>query len=377
MTDLPHAGHVPPAQRSGAGWATRLISSRRFQRWAAAFPLTRGIVRREGEALFDLLAGFCHSQVLMALVQFDIPHVLMERPLTAAELARRCGVPQDRMEILLRAAVALDLLKKPRRQKYALARKGAALVGVPGLAAMIKHHDILYRDLSDPAAFFRGETKTELADFWPYVFGGDMDRDVARTYSDLMAQSQELVAEDTLRALDFSTVNTVLDVGGGSGAFLEQLGHAYPKLNLILFDLPKVAPTAQPRFDQAGMAGRATIACGSFRDDPIPMGADAISLIRVLYDHSDETVRALLAKCYTALPPGGRLFISEPMSGGQAPERAGDVYFALYTLAMQTGKARSAAEISDLCQAVGFQPAAAPKAPRPFVTRCLEMRKPS
>ncbi|MEP6020475.1 MAG: methyltransferase [Paracoccaceae bacterium] len=377
MTDLPHAGHVPSAQRSGAGWATRLISSRRFQRWAAAFPLTRGIVRREGEALFDLLAGFCHSQVLMALVQFNIPHMLMECPLTAAELARRCGVPQERMQILLRAAIALDLIKKARRQKYALARKGAALVGVPGLAAMIKHHDILYRDLSDPAAFFRGETKTELADFWPYVFGGDMDRDVARTYSDLMAQSQELVAEDTLRALDFSTVNTVLDVGGGSGAFLEQLGLTYPKLNLILFDLPKVAPTAQPRFDQAGMADRVTIACGSFRDDPIPMGADAISLIRVLYDHSDETVRTLLAKCYAALPPGGRLIISEPMSGGQAPERAGDVYFALYTLAMRTGKARSAAEINDLCQAVGFQPAAAPKALRPFVTRCLEVRKPS
>jgi demethylspheroidene O-methyltransferase len=45
------------------GFFARLISSRKFQTWAAGFPLTRGIVRREGEALFDLLAGFCHSQV--------------------------------------------------------------------------------------------------------------------------------------------------------------------------------------------------------------------------------------------------------------------------------------------------------------------------
>ena len=35
---------------------------------------------------------------------------------------------------------------------------------------MIAHHDVLYRDLADPVAFFRGETDTELARFWPYVF---------------------------------------------------------------------------------------------------------------------------------------------------------------------------------------------------------------
>ena len=376
MTDLPHDGQASPPVRRWTGWPARLIASRRFQRWAAGFPLTRRIVRRDGEALFDLLAGFCHSQVLMGLVQLDIPALLLAQPLSAEDLAHRCRVPLARMEILLRAAVALKVLKRRRGQKYALARAGAALVGVPGLTAMIRHHDILYRDLADPAAFFRGETETELAAFWPYVFGGELDAGVARTYSDLMAQSQELVAEDTLRACDFSRATTVLDVGGGSGAFLEHVGRAYPALKLIVFDLPKVAPTAEPRFARAGMAERAEIAVGSFLTDPIPEGADAISLIRVLYDHSDDTVAALLAKCWAALPAGGQLFISEPMLGGSRPERAGDVYFALYTLAMQTGKTRSISEISTLCEAAGFEVTATPKPPRPFVTRCLVARKP-
>ncbi len=376
MTDLPQPAHAPLPKSGLMGWPARLIASRRFQRWAAGFPLTRRLVRREGEALFDLLAGFCHSQVLMALVQFDIPERLLERPMTADQLARLCAVPLERIEILLRAAVSLGLIKCKRNLTYTLSRRGAALVGVPGLSAMIKHHDILYRDLADPAAFFRGETETELASFWPYVFGGEMEAEVADTYSDLMAQSQELVAEDTLRALDFASVERVLDVGGGSGAFLEQLGRAYPALNLVLFDLPKVAPTAQPRFERAGMAARCRIACGSFINDPIPQGADGITLIRVLYDHSDATVAALLAKCFAALPPGGRLFISEPMLGGDAPDRAGDAYFALYTLAMQTGKTRSIGEISTLCRAAGFEILRAPKPLRPFVTRCLEVRKP-
>jgi demethylspheroidene O-methyltransferase len=369
--DMPNA----LASKPKGGFFARLISSRKFQTWAAGFPLTRGIVRREGEALFDLLAGFCHSQVLMALVQFDIPRRLLDQPMTVAQLAHVCRVPDERMVILMRAAVAIQLIKQKRGGRYGLTQRGAALVGVPGLEAMIKHHDILYRDLSDPVAFFRGETETELASFWPYVFGGGMEPDVAATYSDLMAQSQELVAQDTLRALDFSDIKTLRDVGGGSGAFLEAVGRAYPKLDLVLFDLPEVAPSSVARFEAAGFGARSRFECGSFKTDPIPTGADAISLIRVLYDHSDTTVRQLLAKCYDALPSGGRLIISEPMSGGDKPERAGDVYFALYTLAMQTGKTRSAAEISALCEEAGFKVVGTPKPMRAFVTGCLHARK--
>ena len=363
------------ASKPKGGLFARLISSRKFQTWAAGFPLTRGIVRREGEALFDLLAGFCHSQVLMALVQFDIPRRLLEEPMTATQLAHVCRVPEERMVILLRASAAINLIKKKRGGRYALTQRGAALVGVPGLGAMIKHHDILYRDLADPVAFFRGETETELASFWPYVFGGGMEPDVAATYSDLMAQSQELVAQDTLRSIDFSGIKALRDVGGGSGAFLEAVGRKYSDLELVVFDLPEVAPSSAARFDAAGMSARARFETGSFKTDVIPTGTDAISLIRVLYDHSDDTVRQLLTKCYDALPAGGRLIISEPMSGGERPERAGDAYFALYTLAMQTGKARSAAEISALCEAAGFEVVATPKPMRPFVTGCLYARK--
>ncbi|MDG1375836.1 MAG: methyltransferase [Yoonia sp.] len=367
---------LPVPVQGWRGWQSRLIASRKFQKWAAAFPLTRRLVRREGEALFDLLAGFCHSQILMALVTLDIPAMLLEADCDAPTLARRCHVPPERMEVLLRAAVALKVLKAKRAGRYGLSRRGAALVGVPGLSQMIRHHDVLYRDLADPVAFFRGEVETELADFWPYVFGGGMAPEVAATYSDLMAQSQILVAEDTLRAVDFGAITTLLDVGGGSGAFLEAVGAAHHGIALRLFDLPQVAPSAKARFVRAGLAARATLVSGSFRDGPLPEGADAISLVRVLYDHSDATVIDLLTKCFAALPAGGRLIISEPMSGGDAPERAGDAYFALYTMAMRTGKARSAAQITQMCRDAGFEAICAPKSRRPFVTSCVTARKP-
>jgi demethylspheroidene O-methyltransferase len=364
-----------PVPAGGGGFGrprlARLIASRGFQRWAARFPLTRGIVRREGEALFDLLAGFTHSQVLMALVQFDIPNRLMKGAQSSDDLARATGVPPERMQILLKAAVALGLIKNKRRGRVALTRRGAALVGVPGLTQMIAHHDVLYRDLADPAAFFRGETSPELAHFWPYVFSADVPPETAQTYSDLMAQSQVLVAEDTLAAVQFAGIKHLLDVGGGTGAFLTAVGQAHADIKLKLFDLPAVVPEATARFAQAGLSDRTEVVPGSFRDDPLPDDVDAISLVRVLYDHEDQTITALLKKCFDTLPSGGQLIISEPMRGNRNPTKAGDVYFALYTLAMGTGRARSADEIVALCQAAGFQDITVLPARRPFVTSCI------
>ncbi|MDX8349872.1 methyltransferase [Cognatiyoonia sp. IB215446] len=361
--------HAPRRPRA-ASRLTRLVASRRFQKWAARFPLTRRLVRSEGEAMFDLVAGFCHSQILQALVEFNIPQMLLRHEMTTDALATEAEVPLDRMHVLLSAAVALGLLKRRKSGLYALTIRGAALAGVPGLSGMISHHDVLYLDLADPVAFFRGEIETELAEFWPYVFGasGATDPKVADTYSQLMADSQVLVAEDTLATVSLNGVRHIMDVGGGSGAFLAAIGRAYPNLRMTLFDLPAVAPAAQARFADLGLSERVMIAPGSFRDDPLPQGADLISLVRVLYDHADDTVSALLRSVYEALPDGGSLLVSEPMTGGDRPQRAGDAYYAIYCMAMRTGKARSADQIAALLRQAGFTDIQMPKSRRPFVT---------
>lgn len=365
-------------ERWRGGWINRLVSQPGFQRWASNFPLTRGRARRDGAALFDVVQGFVKSQVLMALVELDVFRRLRAGPMTAAQLGRALDIPADRMQVLLQGGAALGLLKRKRNARFALARQGAALMGVPGLEAMIRHHRAFYRDLQDPVALLRGPERTELSEFWPYVFGarGEIAPDVARTYSDLMAQSQRLVAQDTLRTASLTGVTRLLDIGGGTGAFLEEVGTAYPDLQMTLFDLPAVVPDAQDRFAKAGMADRVRIEAGSFREDPLPDGADAISLIRVLYDHADDTVGALLAKVYAALPAGGRLLISEPMGGGARPSPSGDIYFAFYTMAMQTGRARSSDEIAALCRAAGFENIQSPAPKRAYVTRVLTAVKP-
>ena len=376
MSDIGLEGPVAPNRRRFS--FNRLFASPTFQSRMARLPLIRRIVRREGEEMFDIVAGFCHAQVLQALIKLDILDGLLDGAKPPKQLSVRHGVPLDRLQILLDAAVSLNLLKL-KRGHYDLTRRGAALVGVPGLKGMIAHHDVLYRDLTDPVAFFRGETETELAHFWPYVFGAGAAEDpkAAATYSKLMADSQALIAEDTLALVDLSKSDHIMDVGGGTGAFLGHVAKAYPKIAMTLFDLPAVVPDATQRFSDLGAAQRSQVIPGSFRDDPLPKGADTISLVRVLYDHADETVMALLRSVFEALPAGGRILISEPMTGGASPHRAGNAYFAIYCLAMQTGRARSADEIAELLRQVGFTNVSKPLSRRAFVTTALTAVKPA
>lgn len=353
-------------------WWVRLAGSRSFQSWASAMPGPRFMAKKDGQALFDLVSGFVYSQILRAFVELELPELLKAEPLPAWRLAARTRMDPRRMEVLCQGAVAIGLLKRTRAGDYRLARLGAALPGVPGLSEMIRHHDVLYRDLEDPIAFLKGEGETELARFWPYVFGqaGTNDPDLAARYSRLMTESQGLVAEETLRAIKFDGVHRLMDVGGGTGAFLRAVRADYPELRLRLFDLPAV-------LEDADLPSGADSHGGSFRTDPLPQGADAISLVRVLYDHADETVKALLKNVYEALPPGGQVVISEPMAGGDTPTRAGDAYFAFYTMAMQTGCARSVARVSELLAQAGFVDAEHRPTYRDFVTSVVVARKPT
>lgn len=355
-----------------------LVAKPEFQAWASRFPLTRGKARRDGAALFGLVQGFVQSQALRALVELQILDRLKGGPKTAAQLAPLVGVDEDKLIILLQAGAAMKLLSRKRGARFALARQGAALLGVPGLEAMILHHDVLYRDMADPVALLKGEVQTELADFWPYVFGarGSVPDAVTARYSELMSESQKLVAQDTLQMVRMDDIDHLMDVGGGTGAFVSAVAARYSKMNFSLFDLPQVAEEGARRLSALGYEGRVQVAGGSFRDDSLPSGADAISLIRVLYDHSDDTVAALLSKVRAALPAGGRLIISEPMGGGAKPDPVGDVYFAFYTLAMRTGRARSAAQIVQLCKDAGFADLRTPTPIRSFVTGCVTARVP-
>ena len=340
------------------GVRDRLLASPRFQRWAAAFPLTEPLARRRARALFDLCAGFVYSQVLAACVRLRVCEILLEGPQPLAVLAQRLALPPEAAARLLDAAVSLRLAARRGSDRYGVGPLGAALVGNPGIAAMVEHHAALYADLRDPVALLRGELwDTELAHYWPYATTGApaaLAAERVAAYTALMSASQSLVAGDVLDAYPLSRHRCLLDVGGGDGTFLAAAATRTPSLRLMLFDLPAVAERARARFADAGLADRATAIGGDFLAEPLPPGADVVSLVRVLHDHDDAGAAALLRSVRRALPPEGVLLIAEPMAGTRGAEPVGDAYFGFYLLAMGRGRARTPSEIRSLLRRTGF-----------------------
>ncbi|MCJ2012983.1 acetylserotonin O-methyltransferase [Methylobacterium sp. J-076] len=353
----------------------RLVASPRFQRWAAGFPLTRRIARRNTRGLFDLCAGFVYAQVLTACIRLDLFRILAEGPATGDALAPRLGLAPDRARTLLFAARSLGLIRDVSGGRFALADLGAALVGNPGIAAMVEHHALLYADLADPVALLkRGGERTNLSAYWPYAEGAPVAAGEAAPYGALMGASQAMIAEDILDACDPSRSSHWMDVGGGEGAFLEAAAPRLPGRRLTLFDLPAVAERARLRLCQAGLGDRIACRGGDFHAG-LPPGADTLSLVRVIHDHDDGPAQALLAAAHAALAPGGRLILAEPMAGTPGAEPVGDAYFGFYLLAMGSGRPRTFAELARMARDAGFASVREHATRRPLLARVLVAHK--
>ena len=318
----------------------KLIASSKFQKWAGNTPILRSFARRDGEKIYDLMAGFVYSQTLLAMVELNIFVYLETGDLSVSELSNKTKIPENRILLLCQSATAINLLERSRSGYYCLSRLGAAIVGVPGLTDMIRHHRLFYQDLSDPVGLLKNEVSTNMSKYWPYVLNNSkqmsISKEVAGMYSNLMHSSQKLVAEETLRLVSFSQTKALLDIGGGTGAFIKEVSKVVPRISFGLFDLPQVVEEAKKSQFASKSLNKIRFFGGSFLTDSFPGGFDTVALIRVLYDHDDEVVFALLKKVYNALPDNGRIIISEPMSGGRKPTRPGDSYFGFYMMAMTT-----------------------------------------
>jgi demethylspheroidene O-methyltransferase len=356
-------------------WREGVTARPAFREWAARFPLTRPMARRRARQLFDLCAGFVYSQVLAACVRLKLFDILHEAPATEATLAHRLAVPPEAMARLLAAAGALELTRRRADGSWTLGPLGAAMIGNPGIAAMVEHHALLYADLADPVALLRrNRGGNALSAYWAYSGAQApeaLGAERVAEYSALMAASQPMVAAEVLATYDFARHGTLLDVGGGEGAFLSAVAQATPGLRLMLFDLPQVAARATARFAAQGLSARAEVFGGDFTADPLPRGADLISFVRVLHDHDDAVVMALLRAARAALPPQGRLLIAEPMAGTSGAEPMGEAYFGFYLLAMGSGRPRRPEELRAMLAEAGFAASRILPTPTPLLTRVL------
>ena len=340
----------------------KFIADTRFQNRVAKIPFLKNIAKKRANQLFDVMAGFVYTQILLSCVRLNLFNLLKDGPLNVDDIKRSCSLDVIPLKKLLDAAVSIHLLEMRSKQRYGLGTLGAPMVGNTALSSMIEHHTVLYEDLRDPLLLLSGDVEIKnLEKFWPYVSPDQQDQDSlkdkerVKNYSDLMSASLPLVADQVVDAYDFSQHECLLDVGGGQGTFLKRVFLNTPQLKRKLFDLPGVANLAKDSFAMTTDHQDIEVYGGDFFQDPLPVGADLITLIRVIFDHDDERVKMLLRSIFQALPAGGKLLVAEPMADTPDHPAMGHAYFGFYLLAMGRGRPRTIQEISNLAVHAGFK----------------------
>ena len=343
-------------------WLERLYASPRLYSFSLTNPFTRWVTRRRTQKLFDLMAGFVHTQVMLGCIRLDLFKMLHQAPADLQQIAARVNMPAPVLQRLLLSAVSLGLLECRSQSRFGLGPLGVPLATHDGIAAMIEHNHLLYADMQDPVGFLNNAWQGDMAAYWPYAHDAQAATRAAQDkfsrYSDLMAASQGFVVEEILSSYFFDEHQCVLDVGAGKGRFACEMAAHAPHLKVKLFDLPPVLELAKNNVQQRGMSERMSFYPGSFLHDELPQGADLVTLVRVAHDHPDDVVKQLLQKIHAALPLGGVLLLAEPMaqtmSASQSGSAQADAYFHFYLLAMGAGRLRTPEELMRLMAEAGF-----------------------
>lgn len=181
-------------------------------------------------------------------------------------------------------------------------------------------------------------------------FFEDLNTDARRgaAYDDLMATITAWTLPEILQAYDWTGVQHVTDVAGGSGALLTGLLEANPHLRGTLVDDPRAVRTATERFTAAGVTDRATVAPGSMFN-PLPTGSDLYLIKSTVMGWGDEGGAGILRRCAEAAGPGGRVMVAEFLRGAPRLVPSLDLYMTLLG-----GKERTEEEFRTLGAAAGL-----------------------
>jgi hypothetical protein len=239
---------------------------------------------------------------------------LRHGPKRSDELASGANVHAVTLYRLLRALAAVGVLEERKDRYFALTALGDLLRSdVPSSknawARLMgqSNYWMAWQDLL--GSVHTGETafqRVHGTSVWDYRAQHSCE---AGTFDRAMGTVTEEIADAVLQVLDFSEFGTIVDVGGGEGAFLAKLLCAYPNLRGIVFDQPHVIAKAVPHIN--GNAGTRCEMVGGDFFQAVPAGADVYFLKWILHDWEDDHAIAILRSCRRAMAASSKLILVE------------------------------------------------------------------
>jgi O-methyltransferase domain/Dimerisation domain len=307
--------------------------------------------------LIQMATGAWVARTLHAAATLGLADQLAGGPKSATELARPMRVHAPSLHRLMRTLASLGILAENTERRYALTTLGAALkTNAPGAArsTMLALGSPWAQSAWDHLVYCvqTGKTGFEKAQGMPLFDYLARHPEDASLFNETIVgfHGQEPPAIAT--AYDFSTFNTIVDIGGGTGNLLAAILSRYVGLRGVLFDLPHVLAEAPALLRAKGVSDRVTIEAGDFFKS-VPAGGDAYVLSHIIHDWDEDQCLTILAHIRKVMNSAGRLLIAEMvLPAGDEPHPGKMLDMAM--LVWPGGQERTLVEYDHLLSKAGF-----------------------
>jgi SAM-dependent methyltransferase len=187
-----------------------------------------------------------------------------------------------------------------------------------------------------------------------HAYGPDDPR--WRAYMAAMFDLARIAAPEIARRIRLPRgATSVLDLGGGHGAYGAELCRRNPKLIATVMDLPPSARAGRSLLEARQMATRVRHVEGDVTRDGLGGPHDAVLCFQLLHHLTEAQAKALLRRVAKAMKPGGKLAVLEFFAASDGTVRGPEALIGLHYFVTSSARVWSREALEQWLAEAGFE----------------------
>lgn len=307
----------------------------------------------------DTIFPLVKARALMAADCLGIFEAVRDEPLPPTDLARRLGLDEDSLRLILRVLASSGYLTE-RGDRYGLsplARRTVIRGGAQESLGFLRFNYAQWRFLEHLEDLLRTgqglDIHRRMSDSRDWENYQRAMLELARSHAPILARHVPVPRGARL----------LLDVAGSHGLLGAAICRRHPPLRSRVLELPAALEAARRLASEEHLEDLVEHAAGDARTGELGTGADVILLANILHHFSPEENLDLLRRARRAMAPGGTLAIWEIERRPHAPSELARDATALFFRLTSSSRCFSASDYGEWLAAAGLGPARAFRSP--------------